>query len=596
MNRSSKFPCTAVQHRRGRSLTNVNIKDRDEDLALFHEMGKIENDRHSLLLNASDEFESRLANAKLSSSPMSKITAPAAKKGGSDNLLIADGDKNDYDWLLTPPGTPLFPSLEMEAQATGLAQKGSPLLRPATALKASRLSNPHTESSSKIVRGSLTSRQTVLSGLNSSTNTASGRSSMPLSTGPALSRPSTPTARSMAPASLRPSTPTARSTGSPSLRPSTPTSRSIVPASRPTVPASRPTVPATRSSSRSSTPTRRPSTPSISQNNLVPPVRSSSASKVCSMPSRNPAPSRGSSPIVRPRPSQPSLLPGFSLDAPPNLRTTMPERPASATRGRPGAPSSARFTTEVPNASSRPRRQSCSPSVTRGRISSESPNSDRSSFRTSKSYINGTEISIPVVLGSKIVEKVINTRSVTHGHEHQATTRPAISPLQTKRPVKSISTPDSSGFGRTLSKKSLDMALRHMDIRQSTPSSIRPLISIPTSSLYSVRSGPTKSRPTNISDSPIATSSNASSEHGACIAPYPEGSALDDYDFGTERESRVSPLSHEDTSLLKGDAKSTNWLHSPENKEDKFDQTLLFHQRFERLSESFDAIGVGADL
>lgn len=36
--------------------------------------------------------------------------------------------------LLTPPGTPLFPSLEMESQKTVMGQIGTPKARP-TALK-----------------------------------------------------------------------------------------------------------------------------------------------------------------------------------------------------------------------------------------------------------------------------------------------------------------------------------------------------------------------------------------------------------------------------------------------------------------------------
>lgn len=36
--------------------------------------------------------------------------------------------------LLTPPGTPLFPSLEMESQKTLMSQLGTPKARP-TALK-----------------------------------------------------------------------------------------------------------------------------------------------------------------------------------------------------------------------------------------------------------------------------------------------------------------------------------------------------------------------------------------------------------------------------------------------------------------------------
>lgn len=583
-----------AQHRRGRSFTGVGAmkehghnREEEEDLALFHDMDKLPgDDRHTLLLNTSDEFESRLANAKLSSSPIYKITMPAAAtkagggggRGGSDDFLITDGEKNDYDWLLTPPGTPLFPSLEMKAQATGFP-RGSTMPRPATALKASRLSNLHNESSSKNVRGSLTTRQTISSTANSSTNMASGRSSIHGISGPASSRPSTPTTRSTGTATLKSSVPTTRSTGPAPSRPSTPTARSIVPASRSTVPPS-------KSLSRPSTPTRRPSTPSLSQSSHYPSIRSSSASKISSMPSRYPPASRGNSPSPKPRPSQPPLLPGFSPDTPPNLRTTMPERPPSATRGRPGAPSSVRPTTEIASASSRQRRQSCSPSVTRGRVSNESHHNDRSMLRTNKPQINGTEVTIPVVLGNKMVDKVMSARPATRRHEDQAISRCNTSTLQNKRLVKSTPSPDSSGFGRTISKSSLDMALRHMDIGQSTPISIRPLTGIPASSLYSVRSGSVKGRLPNIFDSPIATSSNASSEHSALITPYPEGNALDDYDFATDRENRVACVSEQDSILFKGDGQSTNWLHSPENREDKFDQTLLFHEKL----DSFDVI------
>ena len=146
-----------AQHRRGQSFIGVGAmkehghhREEEEDLALFHDMDKLPgDDRHTLLLNTSDEFESRLgknfpffsspivdhfvsslcspllhchcsvsitlffllfvmhaANAKLSSSPIYKITMPAAAtkagggggRGGSDDFLITDGEKNDYDW------------------------------------------------------------------------------------------------------------------------------------------------------------------------------------------------------------------------------------------------------------------------------------------------------------------------------------------------------------------------------------------------------------------------------------------------------------------------------------------------------------------
>lgn len=68
------------------------------------------------------------------------------------------------------------------------------------------------------------------------------------------------------------------------------------------------------------------------------------------------------------------------------------------------------------------------------------------------------------------------------------------------------------------------------------------MTNIPASSMYSVRSGPTRSRTISVSDSPLGTSSNASSEvsvnnNGLCL----EGSELDD-DIGSERGGR-SPSS-----------------------------------------------------
>ncbi|KAH9325428.1 hypothetical protein KI387_005606, partial [Taxus chinensis] len=480
-------------HRRGRSLSSVvrdRDKERDDDLALFHEMRKREKERILLTARSDDLESSHRAATKPGSSPVYKMPESPVRKTRSDDFLNADGDKNDYDWLLTPPGTPLFPSLEKDMTALVTGQRGTPTVRPLPALKPSRLMNNQMEATSMAARSSLISRQstTTSSGSNNSMNTNIKRSSMSTGAGHVPSRPSTPTSRptvsaprSMMPTSRsgatvsRPSTPTSRPivpasrSAVTASRPSTPTARHTVPASRPTVPTSRPTVPAprptvpaSRPSSRPSTPTRRPSTPSSSQFSSIPPGRSSSVSKATSIPFRNSAPSRGSSPTVKSRPCHPASMPDFSLDAPPNLRTTMPERPISATRGRPGAPSAARSTNEAPNASNRPRRQSCSPSITRGRISGESHSSDRSSVQLSKSHCNGNEVMIPGVLGSKMVEKVISARKSVPRQEDQLSTRSITSTIQSKRPIKPASSPDSTGFGRTLSKKSLDMALRHM--------------------------------------------------------------------------------------------------------------------------------------
>ena len=80
------------------------------------------------------------------------------------------------------------------------------------------------------------------------------------------------------------------------------------------------------------------------------------------------------------------------------------------------------------------------------------------------------------------------------------------------------------------------------DIRRTIPGNLRPLMTnIPASSMYSVRSGPTRSRTVSVSDSPLATSSNASSEvsvnnNGLCL----DGIELEN-DIGSGRGGR-SPL------------------------------------------------------
>ena len=82
------------------------------------------------------------------------------------------------------------------------------------------------------------------------------------------------------------------------------------------------------------------------------------------------------------------------------------------------------------------------------------------------------------------------------------------------------------------------------DIR-SIPGKLRPLVTnIPASSMYSVRSGATKSSTVSVTDSPLATSSNASSEpsvknsRSICL----DGSEIEDNDFGSER-GNSSPAS-----------------------------------------------------
>ncbi|KAL2541727.1 proline-rich family protein [Abeliophyllum distichum] len=156
---------------------------------------------------------------------------------------------------------------------------------------------------------------------------------------------------------------------------------------------------------------------------------------------------------MRPRPWKPSDMPGFSLDAPPNLRTSLSDRPASVTRGRPGAPSS-RSSSIEPVSNGRVRRQSCSPA--RGRPPNGITRSSGSSVpvpAVNRLHAKANDNVSPVLIGTKMVERVMNMRKLAPPKQDDK--HSPISNLSGKS-----SSPDSSGFGRTLSKKSLDMAIR----------------------------------------------------------------------------------------------------------------------------------------
>ncbi|EEF34290.1 serine/arginine repetitive matrix protein 5 isoform X2 [Ricinus communis] len=507
-------------------------KEKDEELALFLEMRRREKD------NALLDPPLGTNNA-LVASPISKIVSsvPMIRKTAADKFLDSENDKSDYDWLLTPPGTPLFPSWEKESQKTVMSQNGISNTR-VTALK-SRLTNIQEEPA---LRSNIASKRTTLPSQPSYSNTSNRRPSS--SGGPAsATRPATPTGRPTLSTTTKPSrasTPTSRATlpsskpmGNP-VRSSTPT-RTVARSSTPTA---RPSVPASKSTSRSATPTRQMTTPSSAPCVAAPPGgRSSSVTKSNSI-LKNPVQSRGSSPTVKSRPWKPNEMPGFSLDAPPNLRTSLPERPASATRGRPaGAGAGARSSSIESGSKVRPRQQSCSPA--RGRASNGSANGSRISIPTKgRAQNNGSDDVNPILMGTKMVERVVNMRKLAppKQDDHHS--------LLNNSGGKSSSL-DSTGFGRTLSKKSLDMALRHMDIRRSISGNLRPLTSIPASSVYSVRSGgSTKGKTSSVLDSPLATSSNASSEPSVNNnSLFADGIEMEVNDFGSEN-GNCSPTSH----------------------------------------------------
>ncbi|CAN0881954.1 hypothetical protein LINGRAHAP2_LOCUS14522 [Linum grandiflorum] len=81
-------------------------RDREDELQLFKELHKREKDRAGSLLQpiSSDDLEANHSFYRI----------PSVKKS-YDFFASGNAAKSDYDWLKTPPATPLFPSLEMEA-------------------------------------------------------------------------------------------------------------------------------------------------------------------------------------------------------------------------------------------------------------------------------------------------------------------------------------------------------------------------------------------------------------------------------------------------------------------------------------------------
>ncbi|XWS35433.1 hypothetical protein CRYUN_Cryun21dG0125600 [Craigia yunnanensis] len=566
-NSNNNIPAASHLHRHGQSLNGgLFPRGLDENLDIFSK------NLRSLSVASSDES----SDASVKLGRLSLGSAKVGKVGLDDLLSSTDGGKHDYDWLLTPPGTPLFPSSEgSKSQSTSLAPRSNTKVRSVSTTKASRLSVSQSESnhSSRPTRSSSVTRPSVSS---SYSTYSSNRGTSILNTSSAsvssYTRPSSPITRS--PSTARTSTPSARSTSS---RPSTPSkvcpspTRSYIDksrplqSSRPSTPTSREQIPtnlnstAVRSNSRPSTPTRRNPMPSLSSAAGASP----SAGRIISN-ARSAAPSsRPSSPGPRVRPPrQPVVLPDFPLDTPPNLRTTLPDRPISAGRSRPGGSVTMKANQDTSSSVNIPRRHS-SPIVTRGRLT-ESPG---------------------------------RTRVHSNGHAsdiHESRKTSHVSDLAMRKPVKSsTTTADSTGFGRTISKKSLDMAIRHMDIRNGT-GSIRSLSST-TLFPQSIRSATAKTQSLHSSSASNSVNSNGSpgslkngdfSENGNSISRSAEnGSDSHDVRYSAKlSELDIYESSRYDAILLKEDLKNTNWLHSID---DKSDQGSLFDNGFEPLPEPF---------
>lgn len=146
---------------------------------------------------------------------------------------------------------------------------------------------------------------------------------------------------------------------------------------------------------------------------------------------------------MKSRPSNPSEMLSVSHDSPQTLKKSLPRRPASASRGRPSAPASLSSSSK-----GKPRQKSCSPTKVRATHRNGSTALSRS---RGHSHGGGDDVN-PVLMGTKMVERVVNMRKLAPPKQDEH--------ISLENPKKSSH--ENSGFGRSLSKRSLDMAIRHM--------------------------------------------------------------------------------------------------------------------------------------
>ncbi|PSR91271.1 Cardiomyopathy-associated protein [Actinidia chinensis var. chinensis] len=425
-------------HKRGHSFEGGTfIREKDDDLALFNEMQTRE--RESFLLQSHDDFEDTFStNLRDFSDYKLGISIPG--RGESSDLLNADGEKNDYDWLLTPPDTPLFPSLDDEIPPVTLARRGRPQSQPITISRSSTM-----EKSRRSSIGSASPNR-----LSPSPRTGNCTSQM---RGRAFSSP--------------------HSSPTPSLRHATPLRRPSPPPSKPSTPVPRSLTPTPRRMSTGSSGT-------VSSSG----ARGTSPGKT----------SRGNSASPKIRAWQ-TNIPGFPLDAPPNLRTSLGDRPASYLRGSSPASRNGR------ESSSRSSRQSMSPTASRSVSSWHSLDRDLISSRSKASIASSGDDEVDAL--QSIPMSSSDRSSSRRVGAFPSNRAPAFS----KKPTKAM-------LSSSAPKRSFDSALRQMDHWKGPKNMFRPLLSsVPSSTFYVGKASAEHSAMISMNSS-VTTSSNASSDQG----------------------------------------------------------------------------------
>ncbi|KAH9622005.1 hypothetical protein KSS87_020063 [Heliosperma pusillum] len=451
-------------HKRGRSLeSGLSFKRQEDDLALFNEMQSRQMD--NFLLESTDGFED-LLSSKMKPYPEFKLGINIAARGESNDLLNDDADKNDYEWLLTPPETPLFPSMDDEPASVDLVHNGRGRSRPI----------------------SLSRSSTVSHNLLSWHETTYIRPlALPLAGALEMEKSNRSSRGSRSPQHLSPSPRSGKSTSR--GRPSSASNSHAVPL-------------------RSSSPSRRPSPPPVKP--LTPPPRSltpTSRRTTGASPVRR---NRGNSASPKVRAWQ-SSIPGFSLEAPPNLLTSLADRPASYIRGSSPASRASR------ESNSKFGRQSMSPTASRSINSAHSQERDRLSSHNKGSIASSGDDDADSFQSDpdSVHERSMSRKGVSG--------RPLAFPKKITKTISPSSAP----------KRSFDSAMRQMD-RAIPQNMFRPLLSgVPGSTIYS---GKTTSTDHTLAsrNSYVTTISNARSDLARSAARDTEGSVLSPDDMASD--------------------------------------------------------------
>lgn len=459
-----RSPSRESAHRRVNDFGNaLPAKPKDDELTLFADMQKTEIE--NFLLEPSEDFDESIS--KLSFFPDVKLGINVPARGESHDLLKVDGDKNDYEWLLTPPETPLFRSLDDEEErSVGQASRGR------AQSKAVQISRPSTMDNAQ----------------------RSSRSS------------ASPNRLSLSPRSMaRTKSPISASRASPPLSVQPPT------------------------------PSRRPSTPPAAKILTLPQRSASPVSRRMSTGSSGSAlnGTRGASPVkANHRSSSPkpqgwqSNDPAFSYNAPPNLRTSLPDRSVSRSRG--GSPTSFSGL----DTGSRGRRQSMSPTPTRRASSSHSIERDRLSTHSKASATSSGD------------DDLDSMQSISIGYSSSPAVKKSLAVMKTRSIASSKKL--SKNFSPISAPKwSFDSAVWLMDHRKGPQDRFRPLLSSVPATTFGAGKINNVHKPMFSHNSSMTTSSNASSEHGATFGPYVE-SDQEQQDLIGEWEADDGLRVHED--------------------------------------------------